>query len=102
MPIIETKACQCALCGYIWIPGAWRRESSELPVYCAGCKSARWNRQNESNTPLPVQPKVEPTILTQPEKSSNPYPCDTPKVSKRKPDSAKFMFPKDKWTRKTK
>jgi hypothetical protein len=47
MPIIETQACMCAMCGNVWIPNAWRSEEGmPLPLYCSKCKSARWNGAN--------------------------------------------------------
>jgi hypothetical protein len=62
MPIIETKSCQCAQCGHIWIPGVWRRsEDMPLPLYCASCKSAKWNG-NSVQAIAEAQPTREEVI----------------------------------------
>jgi hypothetical protein len=46
---LEVMECRCERCGHKWIPDLvrqWKGEKliQEVPVACAKCKSAYWNR----------------------------------------------------------
>ena len=44
MPIIQINAFQCNKCGHIWISRAYLKDKKSLPIACAKCKSAYWDR----------------------------------------------------------
>jgi hypothetical protein len=74
----------------VWIPGQWRKvEGFPLPLYCAGCKSAKWNVDGAKVTPRKFEENPLPIIEQSPandvpiEKEVKPIVERT--VSKQKP-----------------
>jgi hypothetical protein len=80
MPIIDTKGCQCAQCGHIWIPGQWRKsEDMPLPAWCAACKSAKWN----GSAPIVMKPDTRVAELAEDHAPIERQSSVKPKVEKK-------------------
>jgi len=51
MAIIQIQGFKCEVCGHIWIPR--NKQSKQLPIVCAKCKSPNWNKfQGRNNDRL--------------------------------------------------
>ena len=46
MGIIKVEAFKCEKCGHIWISKKFDKDN--LPIACAKCKNAYWNRPKSS------------------------------------------------------
>lgn len=42
MAVIQIQGFKCDVCGHIWI--SRNRETKQLPIACAKCKSPYWNK----------------------------------------------------------
>lgn len=45
--MITVLACKCSRCHHVWLP----RKPGEIPVACAACKSAYWNKARQEKPP---------------------------------------------------
>ena len=46
LAIIKVKGYKCDVCGHVWI--SRDRETKQLPIACAKCKSPYWNKSERT------------------------------------------------------
>jgi Zn-finger nucleic acid-binding protein len=66
-PIIDVKAFRCSRCGHVWLPRDYsnkihNEEKIWLPVACAKCKSAYWDRDPATTTATTIKKKKNISI----------------------------------------
>lgn len=49
-PTVNIKAFKCNKCGHIWLSKQFLKDGKTIPIACAKCKSAYWNRAASENT----------------------------------------------------
>lgn len=64
MPIIQVPAFLCVKCGYIWLSKQYLEDKKTIPLACAKCKSAYWDRGNTRFTMGPNGKIVEKETIT--------------------------------------